>query len=72
MKFGIDYFPDAHPDRVSGRQYFAEVLDLAEYADALGYARFYPSFQINFGMMNQAKVRRSIELFAKHVMPRFR
>src|ERR1700675_2840181 len=37
MKFGIDYFPDADPDRVSGRQYFSEVLDLAEYADALGY-----------------------------------
>src|SRR2546425_9506127 len=37
MKFGIDYFPDAHPDRVSGQRYFAEVLDLAEYADELGY-----------------------------------
>jgi hypothetical protein len=33
MKFGIDYFPDAHPDRVSGRQYFADVLDLAEEAE---------------------------------------
>ena len=37
MKFGIDYFPDGHPDRVSGQQYFADVLDLAEYADDLGY-----------------------------------
>src|SRR2546426_12270925 len=37
MKFGIDYFPDAHPDRVSGQQYFADVLDLAEHADGLGY-----------------------------------
>ena len=37
MKFGIDYFPDAHPDRVSGQQYFADVLDLAEIADDLGY-----------------------------------
>jgi natural product biosynthesis luciferase-like monooxygenase protein len=37
MKFGIDYFPDAEPDRVSGRQYFDDVLDLAEVADALGY-----------------------------------
>src|SRR6266487_1718017 len=27
MKFGIDYFPDVHPDRVSGQQYFADVLD---------------------------------------------
>jgi alkanesulfonate monooxygenase SsuD/methylene tetrahydromethanopterin reductase-like flavin-dependent oxidoreductase (luciferase family) len=37
MKFGIDYFPDAQPDRVSARQYFDDVLDLAERADDLGY-----------------------------------
>ncbi len=37
MKFGIDYFPDAHPSRVSGQQYYADVLDLAEIADDLGY-----------------------------------
>src|SRR3989475_9730516 len=37
MKFGIDYFPDVHPDRVSGQQSFADVLDLAEEADRLGY-----------------------------------
>lgn len=37
MKFGIDYFPDAAPDRVSGRRYFEDVLDLVEVADALGY-----------------------------------
>jgi len=37
MKFGIDYFPDAHPDQVSARQYFDDVLDLAGYADELGY-----------------------------------
>src|SRR3989442_7806587 len=37
MKCGIDYFPDADRDRVSGQRYFAEVLDLAEYADRLGY-----------------------------------
>lgn len=37
MKFGIDYFPDATPDRMSGRQYFDDVLELAEHADALGY-----------------------------------
>src|SRR5262245_4035309 len=37
MKFGIDYFPDAEPGRVSGRQYFEDVLELAEIADGLGY-----------------------------------
>jgi len=37
MKFGIDYFPDAQPDRVSARQYFDDVLELAEVADELGY-----------------------------------
>ncbi len=37
MKFGIDYFPDAHPGLKSGRQYFEEALDLVEYADELGY-----------------------------------
>jgi natural product biosynthesis luciferase-like monooxygenase protein len=37
MKFGLDFFPDAHPDRVSGRQYFEDVLDLAELADGLGF-----------------------------------
>ena len=37
MKFGIDYFPDAQPERVSGRKYFEDVLDLAEDADELGY-----------------------------------
>src|SRR3989442_9967401 len=37
MKFGIDYFPDVRPDRVSGQQYFADVLDLAEEADRLDY-----------------------------------
>ena len=37
MKFGIDYFPDAVPDQVSGRRYFEDVLELAEIADGLGY-----------------------------------
>ena len=37
MKFGIDYFPDAHPEVKSGKQYFEEALDLVEYADELGY-----------------------------------
>ena len=32
----------------------------------------YPTFQINFGMMDKAKAQRSIELFARHVMPSFR
>jgi alkanesulfonate monooxygenase SsuD/methylene tetrahydromethanopterin reductase-like flavin-dependent oxidoreductase (luciferase family) len=36
------------------------------------FGEVYPSFQINFGMMDKAKARRSIELFARHVMPRFR
>jgi alkanesulfonate monooxygenase SsuD/methylene tetrahydromethanopterin reductase-like flavin-dependent oxidoreductase (luciferase family) len=162
VKFGIDYFPDAHPDRVSGQQYFADVLDLAEFADDLGYdsvkivehhvaptrqaareecrpymeqylrnfrasarawtgrqsgqykpysaleqmleeitfervlaetraligdpddvarqleyirhtfGEVYPTFQINFGMMEKARARRSLELFARHVMPHFR
>jgi alkanesulfonate monooxygenase SsuD/methylene tetrahydromethanopterin reductase-like flavin-dependent oxidoreductase (luciferase family) len=95
MKFGIDYFPDADPDRVSGRQYF-DVLELNDItyervldetraligdpddvARQLTYIRdtfgeVYPSFQINFGMMDKAKARRSVELFARHVMPRFR
>ena len=36
------------------------------------FGEVYPSFQVNFGMMEKAKARRSIELFAKHVMPHFR
>jgi len=32
----------------------------------------YPTFQINFGMMEKPKARRSMELFARHVMPHFR
>jgi alkanesulfonate monooxygenase SsuD/methylene tetrahydromethanopterin reductase-like flavin-dependent oxidoreductase (luciferase family) len=140
MKFGIDYFPDAHPDQVSARQYFEDVLDLAGYADELGYdsvkivehyfmsyggsspdrcclpCRVQPanaahadghrrggaglqsreiigdpegvpkqltSIRDTFGavdstsrstvaMMEKEKARRSIELFARHVRPRFR
>ena len=37
MKFGLDFFPDAHPSRVSAQQYFEDVLDLAEYADGHGF-----------------------------------
>jgi alkanesulfonate monooxygenase SsuD/methylene tetrahydromethanopterin reductase-like flavin-dependent oxidoreductase (luciferase family) len=36
------------------------------------FGEVYPSFQINFGMMPKEKARRSIELFASHVMPKFR
>ena len=36
------------------------------------FGEVYPSFQINFGMMEKEKARRSIELFATHVMPEFR
>src|SRR5206468_353774 len=32
----------------------------------------YPSFQINFGMMEKPRARRSLELFARQVMPNFR
>ena len=37
MKFGIDFFPDAAPDRLTARQYFEDALALAELADGLGY-----------------------------------
>jgi alkanesulfonate monooxygenase SsuD/methylene tetrahydromethanopterin reductase-like flavin-dependent oxidoreductase (luciferase family) len=36
------------------------------------FGEVYPTFQINFGMMEKARARRSIELFARHVMPHFR
>jgi hypothetical protein len=36
------------------------------------FGEVYPSFQINFGMMEKERARRSIELFARHVMPKFR
>jgi hypothetical protein len=34
MKFGIDFFPDAQPDVISGQRSFEDALDLAEEADA--------------------------------------
>ena len=37
MKFGVGFFPDGGPDRISARQYYDEALALAERADALGY-----------------------------------
>ena len=36
------------------------------------FGEVYPTFQINFGMMEKATAQRSIELFAQHVMPHFR
>lgn len=37
MEFGIDIFPDAWPDRVSGQEFFNGVLDLVEEGERLGY-----------------------------------
>jgi ABC-type nitrate/sulfonate/bicarbonate transport system substrate-binding protein len=37
VKFGVGFFPDGGPDRISARQYYDEALALAERADALGY-----------------------------------
>jgi alkanesulfonate monooxygenase SsuD/methylene tetrahydromethanopterin reductase-like flavin-dependent oxidoreductase (luciferase family) len=55
----------------------AIIGDPDDVAEQLSYVRdtfgeVYPSFQVNFGMMEKARARRSIELFACHVMPRFR
>jgi hypothetical protein len=62
MKFGIDYFPDAQrTGSGAGSTYIRDT-----------FGEVYPSFQTNFGMMEKARARRSIELFARHVMPRFR
>ena len=36
------------------------------------FGEVHPSFQINFGVMEEPRARRSIELFASHVRPRFR
>ncbi|MDR7492361.1 MAG: hypothetical protein QN122_13045 [Armatimonadota bacterium] len=36
------------------------------------FGEVYPTFQINFGMMERARAQRSLELFARHVMPHFR
>lgn len=37
MDFGIQFFPCVGPDEVAAADYFADVLDLSELADALGY-----------------------------------
>jgi len=37
VKFGVGFFPDGGPDRISARRYYDEALALAERADALGY-----------------------------------
>ncbi|HWN90499.1 MAG TPA: hypothetical protein VNQ15_03780, partial [Verrucomicrobiae bacterium] len=55
----------------------AIIGDPDDVAEQLSYVRdtfgeVYPSFQVNFGMMEKARARRSIDLFARHVMPRFR
>jgi hypothetical protein len=125
VKFGIGFFPDGGPDRVSARRYFAERADALGYdsvkmvehhftsyggyspdpcvylaacaqraprmrmvtgavlpafkdaARRIEYVRdtfgdVHASFQISFGVMEEPRARRSIELFARHVMPRFR
>jgi alkanesulfonate monooxygenase SsuD/methylene tetrahydromethanopterin reductase-like flavin-dependent oxidoreductase (luciferase family) len=36
------------------------------------FGEVHASFQINFGVMEEPRARRSIELFARDVMPRFR
>ena len=38
MRFGVNFFPSFLPEQKSGQQYFAECLNLAEYADQLGFA----------------------------------
>jgi alkanesulfonate monooxygenase SsuD/methylene tetrahydromethanopterin reductase-like flavin-dependent oxidoreductase (luciferase family) len=38
MEFGLQFFPDVHPDEKSAAQYFRESLDLVELAAPLGYA----------------------------------
>ena len=55
----------------------AVIGDPDDVAEQLTYIRntfgeVYPTFQINFGMMERARARRTIELFAEHVMPEFR
>ncbi len=36
------------------------------------FGPIYPTFQINFGGMEMARARRTVELFAKHLMPEWR
>jgi alkanesulfonate monooxygenase SsuD/methylene tetrahydromethanopterin reductase-like flavin-dependent oxidoreductase (luciferase family) len=36
------------------------------------FGPIYPTFQINFGGMDLARARRSVELFARHLMPEWR
>jgi len=55
----------------------AIIGDPADAARQIAYVRdtfgdVHASFQINFGVMEEARARRSIELFAEQVMPRFR
>jgi alkanesulfonate monooxygenase SsuD/methylene tetrahydromethanopterin reductase-like flavin-dependent oxidoreductase (luciferase family) len=36
------------------------------------FGEVYPTFQVNFGMLDKRRALRTIELFARHVMPTFR
>jgi alkanesulfonate monooxygenase SsuD/methylene tetrahydromethanopterin reductase-like flavin-dependent oxidoreductase (luciferase family) len=38
MQFGVQFFPNFHPSHKSAAEYFAQSLDVAEEADALGYS----------------------------------
>jgi alkanesulfonate monooxygenase SsuD/methylene tetrahydromethanopterin reductase-like flavin-dependent oxidoreductase (luciferase family) len=38
MEFGIDIFPDAWPDRITGQQFYNEVLDLVAEGESLGFS----------------------------------
>jgi alkanesulfonate monooxygenase SsuD/methylene tetrahydromethanopterin reductase-like flavin-dependent oxidoreductase (luciferase family) len=38
VKFGVQFFPDVRPEEKSGRDYFADALDLAGEADRLGFS----------------------------------
>src|ERR1051326_7110975 len=38
MQFGVQFFPNFHPADKSAVEYFAQSLDIAEEADALGYS----------------------------------
>jgi alkanesulfonate monooxygenase SsuD/methylene tetrahydromethanopterin reductase-like flavin-dependent oxidoreductase (luciferase family) len=38
MQFGLQFFPDVGPEQKSGRQYFAEALELVGLCDGLGYS----------------------------------
>jgi alkanesulfonate monooxygenase SsuD/methylene tetrahydromethanopterin reductase-like flavin-dependent oxidoreductase (luciferase family) len=37
MEFGVQFFPDVHPEQKSGAEYFADALSLSEEAEKLGF-----------------------------------